>query len=131
MESMDVRTAQLILVLYVIFNTVRVFSYLPQIFTVAKEKSAVTAISLLTWWMWTGANFISGVYASFITPDLWLALTSYANAVGCLAVISCVIYKRRKYGAKTVFVETELEKVDSSEVVKNSSKNAAVLVREK
>lgn len=110
MDSMDVRTAQLILVLYVIFNSIRVFSYLPQIFTIAKEKSAVTAISLLTWWMWTGANFISGTYATFITPDLWLAVTSFANTAGCLAVIICVMYKRKKYG---VLKQDPLEVVES------------------
>lgn len=102
---MDVRTAQIILVLYVIFNGVRVFSYFPQIFTIAKEKSEVSAISLITWWMWTGANFISGIYASFITPDFWLAFVSFANGTGCLTVILCVIYKRKKYGVKKVKVE--------------------------
>lgn len=98
---MDANTAQTILVLYVIFNGIRVFSYFPQILTITKQKTDVSAISLLTWSIWTCSNFISGLYTTVITPDMWLAIISFINSACCLAVISCVLYKRKKYAIKS------------------------------
>jgi hypothetical protein len=92
MDAMFVITA-----LYIIFNTGRVLSYLPQIFAVAREKSAATAISLVTWLFWTGANLTTGLYATFKVPDFYLALMSYGNALGCIAVVIIVMFKRAKY----------------------------------
>lgn len=89
---------KLITVLYLGFNTVRVFSYLPQILAVAKERSAATAIALPTWGFWTMANFTTGLYATFVVPDYLLAIMSYGNTLGCAVVAAIVIYKRRKYG---------------------------------
>jgi uncharacterized protein with PQ loop repeat len=83
--------------IYFLLNTVRVFSYVPQIITVAKEKSNAKAISLLTWSFWTGANFITGMYATFVVKDTLLSLMSYGNTLGCGIVVALVLYKRRKY----------------------------------
>ena len=90
---------QLITSLYLLFNSARVLSYLPQIWAVSKEESKAQAISLLTWGFWTLANFTTGLYASFVAPDFLLSLMSYGNALGCGIVVGIVLYKRVKYAS--------------------------------
>lgn len=87
---------------YFLLNTIRVFSYVPQIITVGKEKSTAKAISLITWSFWTGANFITGMYASFVVKDSLLSLMSYGNTLGCGIVVGIVLYKRRVYSEKRI-----------------------------
>lgn len=104
---------------YFLLNTVRVFSYVPQIITVGKEKSTAKAISLVTWSFWTGANFITGMYASFVVKDSLLSLMSYGNTFGCGIVVGIVIYKRRRYNEKRVAARnaTVIEVASEKEVI--------------
>lgn len=88
---------QLITVIYLALNTVRVFSYVPQIIAVGKDKSPAKAIALTTWIFWTLANFTTALYASFVAPDFLLSLMSYGNTLGCGTVVAIVLYKRKKY----------------------------------
>lgn len=97
-------TFQSILVAYTFFNAFRLLAYIPQIIALAKEESAAKAISLITYWMWVGANFTTALYATVIMPDIWLASVSYINSGLCLAVSLMIHYKRRKYAEKTPLV---------------------------
>lgn len=104
--------------IYFLLNTIRVFSYVPQIITVGKEKSMAKAISLLTWSFWTGANFVTGLYASFVVKDSLLSLMSYGNTLGCGVVVGIVIYKRRKYSESRIkSLETVAEVASEKEVI--------------
>lgn len=94
---MHLLAIKLITIIYLAFNTVRVFSYVPQILAVAKDKSSARAIALSTWSFWTAANFTTGLYASFVAPDFLLSIMSYGNTLGCGIVVGIVLYKRRKY----------------------------------
>ncbi len=94
---MEVLLLNVIKWLYVAFNSVRVFSYIPQIITVAKEKSQAKALSLLTWFFWTGANITTALYAHVILKDDMLTWMSLGNSLGCMIVIGIVIYKRLIY----------------------------------
>jgi uncharacterized protein with PQ loop repeat len=87
---------------YFVLNTIRVFSYVPQIITVGKEKTTAKAISLWTWCFWTGANLITGMYATFVVKDTLLSLMSYGNTLGCGIVVGIVLYKRRKYDEQRI-----------------------------
>lgn len=108
---------------YFLLNTVRVFSYVPQIITVGKEKSTAKAISLITWSFWTGANFITGMYASFVVKDTLLSLMSYGNTLGCGIVVGIVLYKRRKYSEKRIAQKAAM-------VVEASEKEVIELIRD-
>lgn len=90
--------AHIITFLYIVFNSGRIFSYIPQIISVYKEKSAVTAISLLTWSFWAGANFTTGLYTIMVHYDLLMTIISMSNALCCMIVIGQVISKRYEYG---------------------------------
>lgn len=111
--------AKIVTYIYFLLNTIRVFSYIPQIITVGKEKSTARAISLLTWSFWTGANLITGVYATFVVKDTLLSLMSYGNALGCGIVVGIVLYKRKRYNEKTIEERDRgVLKISSEEVIK-------------
>ena len=95
MESLT--TIEIITYMYIIFNSGRVFSYIPQIIAVFKEKNPVLAISLITWSFWTAANFTTALYATVVLPDVLLAAMSYGNTFCCAVVVLLVVYKRYKY----------------------------------
>lgn len=92
----------LITYLYLAFNSVRVFSYVPQIISVAKDKSPAKAISLMTWSFWTFANLTTALYATFVVPDYLLSIMSYGNTLGCGIVVAMVICKRKKYSVSDI-----------------------------
>lgn len=87
-----------VIFMYFIFNTIRVFSYVPQIIAVSRDTTPAKGISLLTWSFWVIANLTTGLYATVVLPDMLLAIMSYGNTLGCAIVVGIVIYKRNKYG---------------------------------
>lgn len=111
---------------YFIFNSFRVFTYVPQIFTVSKDNTGAKAISILTWVAWTIANLTAGLYANFVLakPDFMLAIMSYGNALGCGIVIGIVIYKRNKLkqleqtAQEQLLSANEIDVLDTSDSVK-------------
>lgn len=102
---------------YFVLNTIRVFSYVPQIITVSKEKTEAKAISLLTWFFWTGANLITGMYATFVVKDTLLSLMSYGNTLGCGIVVGIVLYKRKRYSEKSIMENTGVVEIASEKEV--------------
>lgn len=92
-----------VIFLYFTFNTLRVFSYVPQIMALAKDVTDAKAISLLTWSFWCMANLTTSLYATFVAHDMLLAMMSYGSTSGCTIVVAIVIYKRKKYGQLNVF----------------------------
>lgn len=113
-------TIKTILTLYICFNAFRIFSYIPQMITLYKEKSSARAISLLTYWMWTGANFTTAVYASVITVDWWLACISYMNSICCTIICLMIHYKRSKYD-NPLFKLTEIKFAQDKETTLTQS----------
>lgn len=103
--------------IYFLLNTVRVFSYVPQIITVSKEKSTAKAISLWTWSFWTVANFITGLYATFVVKDVLLSLMSYGNTLGCGIVVGIVLFKRKHYAETVTNSNSEVSDVASKEEI--------------
>lgn len=92
---MDV--ADLTLATFTFFNALRVFSYIPQIVRVARDRHGALAISYSTWGMWTGANLSTAAYAFVNVSDPWLGVISLFNTAGCAAVIALAIRKRVQY----------------------------------
>lgn len=80
--------------LFTIFSGVRLFSYLPQIRRIALDTNKASAISYSTWFMWTGANLATALYAASNLKDFYLAFVSTIYAACCLAVIMLTVYKR-------------------------------------
>ncbi|HWI97371.1 MAG TPA: PQ-loop domain-containing transporter [Burkholderiales bacterium] len=86
---------QVVIGAYAAVNSLRVFSYLPQIAKVTRARDRVEAISLLTWTLWTFSNVTTSIYGAMIVGDPLLMSIFAANAVCCLAVIAIVVWKRK------------------------------------
>ena len=96
--------SEITLVLFSIFNILRVGSYLPQIARVAMDTEGAKAISYSTWSIWIGANASTAAYAAVNMADTTLFIVSAMNAVGCALVVGLTALKRRQH-AKAFQVE--------------------------
>lgn len=83
--------------LFAAFSSLRMFSYLPQIYSVATDKNGASAISYSTWGLWIGANATTALYAIYNLKDVYLASVSVVYAACCLSVIILTIVKRRRH----------------------------------
>jgi hypothetical protein len=83
--------------LFAAFSSLRMFSYLPQIYSVATDKNGASAISYSTWALWIGANATTALYAIYNLKDVYLASVSVVYAACCLSVIILTIVKRRRH----------------------------------
>jgi hypothetical protein len=82
--------------LSVSFSGLRIVSYMPQIWRVARDRNGASAISsYVTWSLWTGANLTTALYAFVNLGDLYLALVSLVYAACCTAVIALTVLKRQ------------------------------------
>jgi len=82
------------LLLFSIFNVLRVGSYLPQIIRVAADREGAKAISYTTWCIWIGANATTAAYAVVNVSDFALFLIGGLNALGCMTVVAITAIKR-------------------------------------
>jgi hypothetical protein len=87
----------LTLAAFTFFNTLRLASYLPQLWRIAQDTNGATAISYASWIIWIGANASTGAYAWVNLGDRWLAFISTFNAACCLAVCMLTAWKRRQW----------------------------------
>jgi hypothetical protein len=87
--------SQVTFLAFALCNSLRVFSYLPQIARVAADTNGASAISFLTWGLWTAANASTGFYAAINLHDFYLSAVSAINTACCLIVIVLTTVKRR------------------------------------
>jgi len=83
--------------LFTVFNTLRVVSYLPQMYKIARDATGAAAISYSTWILWTAANGSTAIYSFTNLGDITLAWTNGLNTLCCAAVIMLTAFKRRRY----------------------------------
>ena len=70
--------------------------YLPQIIKLYRSNDIASGVSLLMWFVWTLAAFISVLYAVIVLNDLMLILVSTANLSGCCIIsVQIVLNKYR------------------------------------
>ena len=87
--------SQVTFLAFALCNSLRVFSYLPQIVRIAADTNGASAISYLTWGLWTAANASTGFYAAINLQDFYLSAVSAINTACCLIVIVLTTIKRR------------------------------------
>jgi hypothetical protein len=80
--------------LFSFFNSLRIFSYLPQIHRVARDQNGAAAISYWTWALWAMSNASTGAYALVSLGDRPLAAISTINTACCAVVIGLTAFKR-------------------------------------
>ena len=86
--------AKLSFLLFALFSSLRIVSYIPQIRRVALDGNGASAISYSTWTLWTGANLATALYATINLGDVYLAAVSGIYAVCCVVVIVLTMLKR-------------------------------------
>ena len=82
------------------FSGLRLVSYFPQIWRVARDGNGASAISYSTWLMWTGSHLSTGCYAAINLGDRLLAACSALYALCCLVVIVITVVKRRNHAGR-------------------------------
>ena len=88
------------LLVFVVFSSLRIISYFPQIYRVATDDNGASAIAYSTWSLWVGANVSTALYASVNLQDAYLASVSILYAVCCVLVIVLTIAKRRLFRSR-------------------------------
>ena len=97
---------QIVIGAYTAVNSLRVFSYLPQIAKVTRARDRAEAISLLTWTLWTLSNVTTSIYGALIVRDVLLMTIFAGNAVCCVIVILIVLWKRKRHDARGSLIPT-------------------------
>jgi hypothetical protein len=87
--------ADISLLLFTVFNGLRIVSYIPQIVRVARDANGASAISYSTWGMWFAANSSTALYAFVNIADQMMGMINLVNALCCGVVIALTAYKRR------------------------------------
>jgi hypothetical protein len=84
----------LVLLVFGVSNFLRLLSYLPQMWRVARDRHGAQAISCLTWNLWIAANASTALYAWTHLHDLPLAAMHTGNAICCSCVVALTVFKR-------------------------------------
>jgi hypothetical protein len=100
-------------VAFTFFSSLRIFSYVPQILTIAADKNGASAISYTTWSLWTAANLATALYAAVNLQDQYLTAVSGIYAACCVIVIILTITKRRLLPSRPrpIFDPSEIDRV--------------------
>ena len=80
--------------LYLLINSGRVVSYLPQILALWQCRDGARAISLLTWSYWTLSHVSAVLYGAVVIQDAFVVTISLANIVCCGIVIALAMRRR-------------------------------------
>lgn len=83
-----------IAVAFALTHALRLLSYAPQIWRVARDRGGAQAISSLTWNLWIAANTTTALYAWTHLHDLLLTLVNVANAACCASIVLITLAKR-------------------------------------
>jgi uncharacterized protein with PQ loop repeat len=86
--------AEFSLTAFALLNGGRVLAYLPQIARVYRDRNGATAVSLMTWVMFTAANVATVSYSLLVSRDLVVACVFALNACGCLVIAVMTALRR-------------------------------------
>jgi ABC-type transport system involved in cytochrome c biogenesis permease subunit len=117
------------LLAFTAFSGLRLVSYLPQIYKVARDRNGASAISYATWTLWTSCNLSTGLYAVVNLSDPLLAAASVLYALCCLAVIALTAAKRRRLSVLRPSVEMDAYAAPSAIRLENVGRERACAVR--
>lgn len=81
---------------FVLFNSLRIVLYLPQIATCWRDEAGCPTINLWTWGGWTGANLSTALYMGWFLGDIWGLVLNLGNAAMCAIVVAITCVKRRR-----------------------------------
>jgi hypothetical protein len=83
-----------VLVCFLLFNTLRILLYVPQLATCLRDERGCPTINLLTWTSWIVANASTGLYMWMFQGDGWGLVLNLGNALMCAATVAVTLVKR-------------------------------------
>lgn len=86
-----------VLGLFTLVNSIRIFAYVPQMVTAAKDVNGASGVSYITWALFLLSHVTTIAYAIVDQGDLVMAFIFLGNALACLAIIMITLIKRRRY----------------------------------
>ena len=88
---------EITMVAFTMCNSLRMFAYVPQILSAARDGSGCRAVSYTTWGMFLVAHASAVAYALVNVQDHHMALVFTGNALCCLAILIVVFLKRLRH----------------------------------
>lgn len=88
---------------YLVTNSVRVLTYIPQIIAVWRCRDGARAISLLTWGSWVISNAAAIAYGVLVVHDAFFVVISTINLGGCAAVTLLAAQRRGLLDGASLF----------------------------
>ncbi len=130
---MDV--ANITFLIFTLFSSLRIVSYVPQIHRVAQDGNGASAISYSTWSLWTCANIATALYAAVNLREAYLSAVSGIYAFCCVVVIVLTMLKRRRLRIgstpeTTIEPEADPDRTAALEALKGVVDDAAAALME-
>jgi hypothetical protein len=88
--------ADIALTIFALCNSIRVFAYVPQIVTVARDPNGATAISYTTWSLFAASHLSTVAYAVLSLEDWRMAAVFGANTACCGVILGLTAIKRAR-----------------------------------
>ncbi|MEO6362954.1 MAG: hypothetical protein ABIO71_06975 [Caldimonas sp.] len=79
---------------YLISNSLRGFTYIPQIVVAWRSRDGAKSLSLLTWSAWLVAH-VAAVLYGVVLRDTFFTSISVINCTGC-ALVTAIAFRRRQ-----------------------------------
>ena len=95
---------------YLATNSLRMFTYVPQILAVWHCRDGARSISLITWYSWAVSNLTAIAYGTLVVHDGFFTFISTINFTCCTAVALIASSKRRnlrRISKAEIEIETE------------------------
>lgn len=82
---------------FIFLSGIRCVSYLPQLVRIVRDRHGASAISYMTWSIWTLTHLTTALYAVFNLGDVFLAAVSCVYALCCASVVVLTAFKRARH----------------------------------
>lgn len=88
-------TADIVVVMFSVCNSLRLFAYLPQLVSVLRDRNGASGVSLTTWTLFALANGSTTTYAIVVVDDMRMGVLFACNTVFSFGIAFGTFVKRR------------------------------------
>lgn len=93
-------TVEFAITIFSISNCLRVIAYVPQILRVMRDREGATAVSCMTWLLFSLSHLSTVLYALLVISDWRMAVIFFANLLCSLTILGLTLYKRTSVGRR-------------------------------
>lgn len=94
--TFDLSAASSIAWFYLVSNSLRGITYIPQIVVTWRSRDGAKSLSLLTWSAWLVAH-VAAILYGLVLRDVFFTSISLINCTGCALVTSIAVRRRRQW----------------------------------